>query len=159
MGLAHQDGVTIALPVSNGRISPVLDTAVRLLVVTRRRGEEIGRSELLLGQLSIGELARKLAELGVDVLLCAAVSEPLLRELEAHGVRVERHLCGEIEEVLKAFSCGRLWQPEFRMPGCWRGAGGRGCCRRHRLRRGHVNPEGARRVLSKHNEQKQDSLI
>ncbi|MDH7502259.1 MAG: NifB/NifX family molybdenum-iron cluster-binding protein [Verrucomicrobiota bacterium] len=151
--------MTVALPVSNGRISPVLDAAVRLLVVTRRRGEEIGRSELLLGQLSSSELARKVAELGVDVLLCAAVSESLLQELEANGVRVERHLCGDIEEVLKAFSCGRLWQPQFRMPGCWSGIGGRGCCRRHRLRRGHVNPEGANRTLSNHNEPKKDSLI
>lgn len=150
--------MTIALPVSNGRISPVLDTAVRLLVVRRRRGEEIGRSELLLGQFSVGELARKVAELGVDVLLCAAVSEPLLRELEANGVRVERHLCGDIDEVLKAFSCGRLWEPEFRMPGCWIGTGGRGCCRRHRLRRGHANPESAKRLLSSHNDPKQDSL-
>lgn len=150
--------MTIALPVSNGRISPVLDTAVRLLVVRRRRGEEIGRSELLLGQLSTSELARKVAELGVDVLLCAAVSEPLLRELEAIGVRVERHLCGDIDEVLKAFSCGRLWEPEFRMPGCWGGRGGLGCCRRHRLRRGHVDPGSAKRLLSNHNDPKQDSL-
>lgn len=128
--IAFQPGVTIAIPVSQERISPVLDTAARLLLVTRRRGKEVARREFVLGPLPPEGLARSVAELHVTVLLCAALSEPLLRALERRGVRVTPHLCGEVESVLRAFSRGQLRRDEFRMPGCWgwhlRGGG---CCR------------------------------
>jgi predicted Fe-Mo cluster-binding NifX family protein len=119
--------VTIALPISQERISPVLDTAGHLLLVTRRRGREVERRELVLSPLSPEALARSVAELRVDVLLCAALSEPLLRALEQHGIRVKPHLCGEVESVLRAFGCGQLRRDEFRMPGCG--------CRRRRVAR------------------------
>jgi predicted Fe-Mo cluster-binding NifX family protein len=127
--------VTIAIPISQERISPVLDTAARLLLVTRRRGKEIARSEFVLGPLPSEELARSVAELHVDVLLCAALSEPLLQALERHGVRVKPHLCGEVESVLRAFGCGRLRRDEFRMPGCWGQHSHGGCCRRRSAER------------------------
>jgi predicted Fe-Mo cluster-binding NifX family protein len=124
--------VTIAIPVLQGRISPVLDAAARLLVVTCRHGKETARREIVLSPLPPEELASGLAELRADVLLCAALSEPLQRALEREGVRVQPHLCGDIESVLRAFHCGRLGREEFRMPGCWglhlQGA----CCRRRR---------------------------
>jgi predicted Fe-Mo cluster-binding NifX family protein len=121
--------VTIAMPVLQGRISPVLDTAARLLVVTCRRGKETARREIVISPLPPEELARGLAELRADMLLCAALSEPLRRALEREGVRVRPHLCGEIEAVLRAFRCGQLGREEFRMPGCW-GWHRRGKCRR-----------------------------
>ena len=108
----------IAIPVLQERISPVLDTAARLLLITRRRGKEVARREFVLGPLPLEGLARSVAELRVDVLLCAALSEPLLRALERRGVRVKPHLCGEVESVLRAFDCGQLRRDEFRMPGC-----------------------------------------
>ncbi len=117
--IALLPSVTIAIPVSQERISPVLDAAVRLLLVTRRRGKEVERKEFLLSPLPPEGLARSVAELRVDVLLCAALSEPLLRALERRGVRVKPHLCGEVESVLRAFGCGQLARDEFRMPGCW----------------------------------------
>lgn len=124
--------MTIAIPISQERISPVLDTAARLLLVTRRRGKEVERKEFVLSPLPPEGLARSVAELRVDMLLCAALSEPLLRALERRGVRVKPHLCGEVESVLRAFNCGQLWRDEFRMPGCW-GWHLRGeCCRRQR---------------------------
>jgi predicted Fe-Mo cluster-binding NifX family protein len=112
--------VLIAIPVLQERISPVLDTAARLLLITRRRGKEVARREFVLGPLPLEGLARSVAELRVDVLLCAALSEPLLRALERCGVRVKPHLCGEVESVLRAFDCGQLRRDEFRMPGCCR---------------------------------------
>ena len=72
----------------------------------------------MLGLLSPDALARSLAELHVDVLLCAALSEPLQRELEKQRIRVRPHLCGEVQAVLHAFCAGRLDRGEFDMPGC-----------------------------------------
>ncbi len=111
--------MTIAAPICQQRISPVLDSASRLLLVTRRRGKEIDRREYVLDVLQPEDLARNIAELSVDVLLCAAVSEPLLRELQRRRIRVRSHLCGEVEEILDAFCSRRLGKHDFRMPGCW----------------------------------------
>jgi hypothetical protein len=122
--------VTIAIPFSQERISPLLDAAARLLLVTRQRGKEVARKEFVLGPLPPEELARSVAELRVDVLLCAALSQGLRRELERRGVQVQPHLCGETEAVLQAFCCNRLNRPEFRMPGCWKQHSPGGCCRR-----------------------------
>jgi predicted Fe-Mo cluster-binding NifX family protein len=126
--IALLPGVTIAIPISQERISPLLDAAARLLLVTRQRGKEVARREFVLGPLPPEGLARSVAELRVDVLLCAALSEPLLRALERRGVRVQPHLCGETEAVLQAFCCDRLNRPEFRMPGCWKPQSHSGCC-------------------------------
>ena len=108
----------MALPICQKRISPLLDAATRLLVVTCRQGTEVRRREILLGALSGAALVDKVAELQVDVLLCAAVTAPLFQALKQRGVQVRAHLCGEAEAVLRAF-CGRkLARSEFRMPGC-----------------------------------------
>lgn len=128
--------VKIAIPISNGRVSPVLDTAGRLLVVTRRRGLKAARRDIMLGLLTLEGLVQSMVELGVDVLLCAALSEPLLRALEDRGIRVQPHLCGEVEAVLQAYRCGRLQSDEFRMPGCWGQHLRDRCCCGHRIMRG-----------------------
>ena len=127
--------MTIAIPVSQDRISPVLDTAARLLLVTRRRGKEVERKEFVLSPLPAESLAYSVAELRVDMLLCAALSESLLRALERRGVRVKPHLCGEVESVLRAFDCGQLRRDEFRMPGCWGPHLHGECCRHRRVAR------------------------
>jgi predicted Fe-Mo cluster-binding NifX family protein len=121
--------VTVAIPICQERISPVLDTATRLLVVTRLRGREVRRKEITLNPQPLETLAASVAELGVKVLLCAALSEPLQRALAQHGVRVRNHLCGEVEEVLAAFCRRRLTEGEFRMPGCWGNHFHGHCCR------------------------------
>jgi predicted Fe-Mo cluster-binding NifX family protein len=117
--------VLIAIPNCQGRVSPVFDTAARLLVVRRYRGRLVERKEFVLGVLALDALARSVAELHVDVLLCAAISEPLRLALERGGVRVEPHLCGEVEALLAAFCAGHWRRSEFRMPGCWESHGRR----------------------------------
>ena len=116
-------GVLIAIPNCQGRVSPVFDTASRLLVVRRHRGREVERNEFVLGALALDALARSVAELGVNVLLCAAISEQLRLALERAGVRVEPHLCGEVEVLLAAFCAGNCRRSEFQMPGCYEGHG------------------------------------
>lgn len=121
----------VAIPIWQQRVSPVLDAATRLLVVTRRRGVDVQRREVLLGPLNPEALTRSLAELRVDIVLCAALSEDLHQTLRRQGIQVRPHLCGEVEAVLRAFACRRLSRDEFRMPGCW-GRHSHGVCGRRR---------------------------
>ena len=135
--------MTVAIPIWQERVSPVLDAATRLLVVTRRRGAEAQRREVILGPLDSEALARGMAELQVNIVLCAALSEDLHRALCRHGVQVRSHLCGEVEAVLRAFCCRRLAREEFRMPGCWGQHAHGQCCRR-------VGRSPARQLGGKH---------
>ena len=110
--------MTVAMPVWRNRVSPLLDTATRLLVLTCRDGVETSRRVLRLEAVSPGELAGLLASLRLDQLLCGALSGELARDLKQRGVRVRPHLCGELEEILQAFCHGQLGQRRFRIPGC-----------------------------------------
>ncbi|VGO22387.1 hypothetical protein SCARR_04470 [Pontiella sulfatireligans] len=56
----------------------------------------------------------------VDVLICGAISRPLIQQAEAHGIQVQAFVSGEIHDVLEAFKSNQLDQPGFSMPGCRR---------------------------------------
>ena len=120
------------MPIWEGRISPVLDVAGRFLVVQILNGHETSRREILVAETNPTLLVKDIKEMGVGILLCGALSEPVAFLLANIGVRVWPHLCGEAEAVLHAFLTGTLGQTEFRMPGCCLGH----CfCRRNRYRR------------------------
>ncbi len=132
--------VTIAIPIWQERVSPVLDTAAHFLVVSRRHGRESGRREVILDPLPPEAFSRSIVELHVDVLLCAAVSERLRQALEQRGTRVFPHLCGPVDDILDAYYRGQLERPEFRMPGCWGGHSDGLCHRRSRVRKQGKEP-------------------
>ena len=67
---------------------------------------------------AIEPLAAMLAGLKLDLLLCGAVTRPLLEALECRGVTVRPHLCGEIAEILEALCHQQLDQKQFHIPGC-----------------------------------------
>lgn len=109
----------VALPIYNGRISPVLDSARTLMVVDDSRGREVARSTVSLETTTSQRRAADLRRLKVDVVICGAVSRPLRAALSAAGVTVIPLRRGPIEEVLAAFVAGSLGDARFRLPGCW----------------------------------------
>ncbi len=133
--------VLIAVPICQGRVSPVFDVATRLLVVRLKGGVEVERREVALFEDQPAGIVRTLEELGVGTLVCGAISNLLERLLTAAGVRVVPRICGDIEAVLRACRNGKLDAPELQMPGCcgrrWAaGDGGTLCERKGRKRRG-----------------------
>jgi len=110
--------VKVAVPIWNGRISPVFDTAQRLLLIEFENGIEVARVEEAIGQIPIPRRAAALTELNVDVLVCGAVSRPLFAMLSGAGMTVVPFVSGGIDEVLNAFIEGRLSDPRLCMPGC-----------------------------------------
>ena len=117
-----------ALPVKEDRISPVFDTCSKVLVVKVEEGKEISREEVSLEKLSRFERASKLKNLGVEVLLCGAVSRMVWAQLETMGVLVFPWVAGPVDEVISAFLGEKLPDPEYMLPGCF-GFGRRRRCR------------------------------
>ncbi len=128
----------IGISVWRGRISPVMDTAGALMVVDIDERVETQRHRQ---QLSADDSVRKAAEisgLGIDILLCGAISRRMESALTVAGVHAIPRLCGDVEHVLAAFFDDRLADDEFQMPGC----GGRGMRRRFCGRGGGAGRRG-----------------
>ena len=124
----------IAIPNCQGRVSPVFDVAARLVLVRLKGEAEVDRREIVLFERQPEGMLHSLRELGVELVVCGAISQGLLAALEKAGIRVVPQVCGELEAVITAFRRGTLGQREFAMPGCcgrrWE-AGRRGArCRR-----------------------------
>ena len=121
----------VALTVWEGRISPVFDTARSLLIVDIEDGWPVARHDEQLSAHTAHETMARLRALGVEVLICGAVSRPLAEMIRACGIRLLPFVSGERDEVVAALIAGRIPDIAFAMPGC---GGGRG--RRMRARRG-----------------------
>jgi predicted Fe-Mo cluster-binding NifX family protein len=108
----------VAIPQWQGRVSPVLDVAERVLVVDLTAEGELSRQDAALAAGGPLERARDLRQMGAEVLICGAISRPLELALDSAGVQVIPHICGQVEEVLAAFINGQLDAGGFLMPGC-----------------------------------------
>jgi len=98
----------VAVPISGEWVSPTLDQADRLLVAELVGGRYRGRVGLpLLGRTAV-EQASELTSLGVNTLLCGAVSSALARAIEARGIDVRPVFTGQAEVALWTFANGAL---------------------------------------------------
>ena len=117
-----------ALTVWAGRTAPVFDVSREALVLTIEDGVVTSRSveniETPMASLKLD----RLTELGIDTLVCGAITEPLQHELSIRGVKVIGFVAGEIDEVVKSLLDGALPNRALSMPGC--------CGRQNRFRSG-----------------------
>ncbi|NMB77261.1 MAG: hypothetical protein GYA21_19300 [Myxococcales bacterium] len=121
-----------ALTVWDGRMAPVFDVSREALVLTIEDGAITSRSiesiETPMAQLKL----ERLTELGIQTLVCGAITEPLQHELSVRGVNVIGFVAGEVDEVVKSLLDGTLPTRALSMPGCcgrqnrFRGGRGRG---------------------------------
>jgi predicted Fe-Mo cluster-binding NifX family protein len=123
----------IAIPVWNGRVSTVFEAADEMVVIESLiEGKGVQRIESLEGPPRCDRAAH-LKALGVDVLICGALSRSMAHRIEAAGIRLIPFVRGPVEEVVDAFRTGRLGGERYLLPGCRAMAEGRGSpCRRRR---------------------------
>jgi predicted Fe-Mo cluster-binding NifX family protein len=113
-------------------MAPVFDVSREALVLTIEVGVVASRSieniETPMASLKLD----RLTELGIETLVCGAITEPLQHELSMSGVKVIGFVAGEIDEVVKSLLDGTLPTRALSMPGCcgrqnrFRGGRGRG---------------------------------
>jgi predicted Fe-Mo cluster-binding NifX family protein len=107
----------IAIPTWNGRVSPVFDTASRLLVVEAGDGGEYSRFETDISEHFLPSKVIGLTGLGVKTLICGAISRPLAFMVTNAGIRLIPWISGKVDDVLGAFLSGTLFDLRFTMPG------------------------------------------
>ena len=112
----------IALPVWENKISPVLDTASRLLVVEVKEGGAMSRFEIYLDERDLSKRCLRIMGLGVDTLICGAVTRHFSDMLKALGIDLITGISGQPDDVLHACFEGRLAHSKYLMPG-WRREG------------------------------------
>jgi len=121
----------LAIPVWRDQVSPVFDVALNLLVIDVDGGREVARHVVPLGTPGEADRARRLAAMGIDVLICGTITRPLEQLVTAAGVRVVSLVCGPVEQVASSMVRGTRLPSDCLMPGhgrprvrgrtsCWR---------------------------------------
>ena len=116
----------VAIPEWQGRISTVFDVAATLVVADVVDAQAVEQRTVRLFCSDLHGRVMELAGMGVDVLICGAISWPFEMALSNAGIKVIPHTCGEVQPVLASYIANRLNPNPFLMPGC--------CGRRRRCR-------------------------
>lgn len=115
--------IRIAIPIFHRRVSPVLDTCTRLLIIDYEGQSEIDRREVALDIYSPSERLDIVKKLNPDAVICCGISDRFDTMLQAAGIRLICGIAGEVQQVAEAFLGNRLDAPCFRMPGFKSGDG------------------------------------
>jgi predicted Fe-Mo cluster-binding NifX family protein len=110
-----------AFAIWNNRVAPVFDVAHEIRLIETDGRKVVGESLERLSSDVPGYKALRLAELGVDTLVCGGISRGLLSMVSGYGIRVIPFIAGDLGEVVQAWLGGRLNGDAFAMPGCWKG--------------------------------------
>lgn len=119
-----------------------MDSAGQLMVADFDNGHIVSENTVAIPQLHAVQKARFICNLGVNILICGAISQELETMLASSGVEVNPFFRGTIEEIIAAFCNGNLKEERYYLPGCRNGGRGRGrgrCQGRRGMRRGRFN--------------------
>jgi len=95
-------------------VSPVFDVA-RLLRVFELDDQRVAGDSTVKVKSTAGR--DTVIELGVDVLICSAISIESASMLRLAGIEVIAGICGAAERVVAAYASGDAILSEFRVPG------------------------------------------
>ena len=125
----------IALSISENRIAPLFDVADSFVELDFVNGEITDKTTIELPSILGPARIFDLAERGVELLICGAISRQFNLLAESLGLTVYGFISGPADAIIKEF-CKNGNLRQFRMPGCKRpGPDGRGRQRRRRKRR------------------------
>ena len=127
----------IAIAIFGTRVSPRFDFAPGFMLVEMTNGEIVSRREIPAEGWDGFERIKELAELAVETVICGAIDQFSLRQLEVRGIKVYSWITGEAEDALSSFQKGQL------KSGFMMAQGGR-CCGRWRFRQGRGRGRGRR---------------
>jgi predicted Fe-Mo cluster-binding NifX family protein len=118
MGKETLSVMKVALTAWDDRISPVFDSAKKLLIAEIKEAKVINKHYESFNTERTFQLVTVLNNLGIDVLICGAISETPSNIIEAGGIKLIPFIGGNIEQVLDSYAKGLQIVPTFLMPGC-----------------------------------------
>jgi len=119
----------VAIPIFNGRVSPLLDVAGTFIYADIESGKVGDRHLIKVPENSSLMRIHLLKEKGVTLVICSAVSRECACAVVRMGITILPGIIGEVDEVLDAFANDVLNSEHFAMPGCCgRVRAGRGGC-------------------------------
>ena len=107
----------IAISIWEDKISPVLDTASRLVIIESENQQKSSRYDAYLLEEDLLQRCSFIRGLALDVLICGAVSRQLSGMLMSTGINVISGISGRADDVIEAFLQGNLLKSNFFMPG------------------------------------------
>lgn len=107
-----------AFSVWDNRIAPVFDVARQIHLVETKAGRIVSEKQEALADAMPVQKVVCLAELGVSLLVCGAVSRPLQEMIAAYDIRIIPFVAGDLREVIEAWLAGKREIDIFAMPGC-----------------------------------------
>ncbi len=122
----------IAVSSFGDTIATTFDFADEIVVFTCLNGQITDRQKYVLGDTFMPLRAQKLKELGIDTLICGAISRPAEIMLRHHDIEVITGITGNITMVVNEIVNGDINQPQYRLPGFTGRLCGRGKKRRRR---------------------------
>ena len=126
----------IAIPLYGERIAPLFEVAEAFLLFEPQAAEAAERRIVIAGA-GIREKCRELAEHGVDVLICGALSRRWDERLRTSGIEVHAFIAANAHTALQSFlEAGATGLERYAMPGRRRGQGKVHGNRRHLHRHG-----------------------
>jgi predicted Fe-Mo cluster-binding NifX family protein len=105
----------------NDRIAPVFDVAGRVSLVKAEEGKVVSWSTHEIPPGPGIEKAEWLTRMGVQNLVCGAISRDLEILIVSYGIRIIPFIAGETERIIQGWLAGASIQRTFSMPGCRRG--------------------------------------
>ena len=87
----------IAIPIWGDKVSPVFDTALRLLVVEIEDNREESRFFYHIDENDLTQKCHRIRKLDLDTLICGAVSQAFLQMLLGSGLNVIQEISGQAE--------------------------------------------------------------
>jgi predicted Fe-Mo cluster-binding NifX family protein len=119
-----------AFTVWNDRIAPLFDVASKIHLVESEAGDITAQTSVCFDDPLPALKVKQLADLGVQMLVCGAISRASRNMVTAYGIELVAYTNGDLDTVIKAWQHDQLRTDVLRMPGC-NSAFHRGCVSSH----------------------------
>lgn len=93
----------IALPVFQNRISPLMDVSSKYVIYETENGQIKQRMDISLNTDGESSRVEKLKEIGVDTIICGAVSGYVSHMINEKGMRLLPMIYGPVEEIIEHY--------------------------------------------------------
>ncbi len=107
-----------AFAIWDERIAPVFDVARQVQLIETNTGGIVAQTRQMLGGQMPLQKALFLAAMGVESLVCGAISRQLHAMVADQGIVVIPFIAGAVDEVVQAWLTGSIGDARFAMPGC-----------------------------------------